>query len=160
MLNWAKRKVLGTITSGLKNGISPKKIAVTLSLAIVVGIIPLYGVTTVLIALLAIGMRLNIVLMQAVHYLVHPVQIALIIPFFKAGDIFVRNSEVQFTVRQYIELFKTDFWNGLEQLWLLNLSAVGIWLILSIPLYYLLYSLFFNNIRRYAIRIRKTKQTA
>ena len=144
-----KRKLLSVIREGLKKGFTHEKIAISITLGAVIGIIPVYGITTVVVSVLALSLRLNMVVMQAVHYILHPIQIALFIPFFKVGEIFLRGSTVEVSFSEYIHLFRTDFWAGLNELWKLNLSAVIVWGIISIPLYIIVYRLSMNLMRRY-----------
>ncbi len=146
---WAERKFVSPIRTAIKEGISIERLSVSLALGITVGLIPLYGITTVIVGLIALSLRLNFVAMQIAHYIVHPVQIALLIPFLKMGDSLLKGTEVSFSIHQYFQLFKTDFWGTLNDLWLVNLSAVGIWLILSVPLFLALYYLLVYTIRKY-----------
>jgi uncharacterized protein (DUF2062 family) len=70
----------------LKQGLGPKELAVSISVAILFGVFPIYGTTTIILAFLAIRMRLNMPIMMAVSYLLTPVQILLIIPFVRLGE--------------------------------------------------------------------------
>lgn len=69
----------------LKQGISPRKLALTLALGCAVGCIPVVGIPTVLCAGLALGLRLNLPAIQAANYAVMPLQILLIVPFVRLG---------------------------------------------------------------------------
>jgi uncharacterized protein (DUF2062 family) len=146
---WAERKFLSPIKAAIKAGISIERLSVSLALGITVGLIPLYGTTTLIVTLIAFSLRLNFVAMQVAHYIVHPLQIALLVPFFKLGGSIIKSGGISITVHQYIQLFKTDFWGALKELWLVNLSAVGVWLILSIPLFVGLYYLLVFTIKKY-----------
>lgn len=150
ILNGLKKKLLNPIINALRNGMSQKRLAISLALGITLGLIPFYGVTTVLVGVVAVGLRLDFVVMQAIHYIIHPIQIALIIPFFKAGNFVFNSTTIDFTIREYLAHLKADFWNAISDLWVLNLSAVGVWFLISIPISYLLYKAFFYTIRRYA----------
>jgi len=149
MWAWFKRRVIIPIRVALKNGISQKRIAVSLALGITVGLIPFYGLTTILVAAIALLLKLDLIIMQVVHYIVHPIQIALIVPFFKAGNFFFSDNTINFTFREYVEFFKADFWLALNEFWKMNLSAIMVWLIISIPLSYLLYRAFFYSLKQY-----------
>lgn len=156
MRSWIQRRILTPIREALLNGLSQKKLAISLSLGIILGLIPFYGITTILVGVLAYALRLDFVVMQVVHYVVHPLQIALIIPFLKAGSFFSSNHEVSLTIKEYIALFKADFWNALVDLWKLNLLGIMVWLLISIPLGYGLYRVFVYSIKRYShLLIRK-----
>lgn len=150
MTSWVKRRVLLPVRNALKNGLSQKRLAVSMALGITIGLIPFYGISTLIVGLLAYMLRLDFIVMQAVHYIVHPLQIALIIPFFKAGNYFAGNQSVSFSVKEYIALFKDDFWLAVNQLWKLNLLGILVWAMIAIPLFYGLYNLFIYSIKRYS----------
>jgi len=154
VMGWAKRMFLFPLVKIIREGISVERLSVSLALGITVGLIPLYGVTTFIIGFVALSLRLNFIAMQIAHYIVHPIQIALLIPFFKLGDAIVNTSEACFSLQQYISLFKNDFWSALRELWLVNLSAVGIWFLISIPLYLMLYFGIIYILRKYGLRLR------
>ncbi len=153
--NWAKKKFITPIVHNLKQGISTEHLSVSLALGAIVGLIPLYGVATAMVGVLSVSLRLNFIAMQVAHYIVHPLQLALLVPFLKVGDALVKSTDVSFTIRQYIHLFKADFWGALRELWMINLSAIGVWLVLSIPLYFVLYHLIRKYIRKYALNLRR-----
>lgn len=156
MWEWIKSKIVEPIKKALKNGISHKRLAVSLALGITLGLIPFYGLTTLLVGVVAVALRLDFLVMQAVHYVVHPIQIALFVPFFKAGNFFFPFSNVDFTLKEYMGYFKEDFWLALNELWKINLSALIVWAIIAIPASYLLYYTFFHSIRRFApVRVQK-----
>lgn len=72
-------------TSWLRQGISPRRLALTLALGCAVGCIPVVGIPTLLCAGLALGLRLNLPAIQAANYAVMPLQIFLIVPFVRLG---------------------------------------------------------------------------
>jgi uncharacterized protein (DUF2062 family) len=151
---WVRRRFVFPFIKAIKAGISIERLAVSLALGITVGLIPLYGFTTLIVGCIALSLRLNFVAMQVAHYVVHPIQIALIVPFLKLGDAIMRSSEVSFSVKQYIHLFRTDFWGALHELWLVNLSALVIWIIIAIPLFILLYYTLRYLFRKYTLRLK------
>jgi uncharacterized protein (DUF2062 family) len=69
----------------LRQGISPRRLALTLALGFAVGCIPVVGVPTVLCAGLALSLRLNLPAIQAANYAAMPFQLALILPFVRMG---------------------------------------------------------------------------
>jgi len=142
LTKWGDRKLLSPIRKSIIEGISTEKLSVSLALGLILGLIPLYGVTTILVGLAAFSLRLSFVSMQVAHFIVHPLQIALIVPFLKLGDNLFINADYSFTLQQYILLFKTDFWGAISDFWLVNLSAIIIWFVISIPLFVMLYFLF------------------
>ncbi len=69
----------------LRQGISPRRLALTLALGFAIGCIPVIGVPTVLCAAVALGLRLNLPAIQAANYAAMPFQLALIVPFVRLG---------------------------------------------------------------------------
>ena len=70
----------------MRQGISPRRLALTLALGFAIGCIPVLGIPTVICAALALALRLNLPAIQAANYLVMPLQLALIVPFVRFGD--------------------------------------------------------------------------
>jgi uncharacterized protein (DUF2062 family) len=77
----AKRKAV----LWLSQGISPRRLAVTLALGFAVGCIPVVGIPTVLCAGIALALRLNLPAIQVANYAAMPLQLALIVPFVRFG---------------------------------------------------------------------------
>ncbi len=150
-----KRKATDKIKLFLRQGVTPEKLALSLSFGITVGIIPLYGLTSLLITLVALGFRLNFAITHAVHYVVHPLQIALIIPFLKLGKIFYGESLFPYSIKKIIYMLNTDLWGTLNDFWTAYLSAFFIWLIISVPLFLLLYRMLLIALRKYSLSIAK-----
>ena len=151
---WARRRFVFPLNKAIRAGISIERLAVSLALGITIGLIPLYGFTTLIVGCIALSLRLNFVAMQVAHYVVHPIQIALLIPFLKLGDAILKSSEITFSVKQYIQLFRTDFWGAIHQLWLVNLSAILIWMVIAVPLFILLYYSLRYLFTKYFLRLK------
>jgi uncharacterized protein (DUF2062 family) len=79
------RRLLRPLQAQLTQGVTPSRLALALALGLVVGIMPMLGITTVLCALLALGLRLNQPAIQLANYVAYPLQLLLFIPFFQAG---------------------------------------------------------------------------
>lgn len=69
----------------LRQGISPRRLALTLALGFAIGCIPLVGLPTALCVVLALALRLNLPAIQAANYMVMPLQVTLIVPFVRLG---------------------------------------------------------------------------
>jgi uncharacterized protein (DUF2062 family) len=74
------------IAAWLRQGVSPRRLALTLALGIAIGCIPVIGVPTVLCAALALTLRLNLPAIQAANYAAMPLQLLLIVPFVRLGE--------------------------------------------------------------------------
>src|SRR5258708_23875517 len=69
----------------LVQGISPRRLALTLSVGFVLGCIPVLGVPTALCVAVALAFRLNQPAIHAANYAAMPFQAALILPFARLG---------------------------------------------------------------------------
>jgi uncharacterized protein (DUF2062 family) len=70
----------------LRQGISPRRLALTLALGFAIGCIPVVGVPTLTCAALALLLRLNLPAIQAANYVMTPLQLLLIVPFARLGE--------------------------------------------------------------------------
>lgn len=143
-----RRRVFRKILYFLKKGITPHKLALSFSLGITIGIIPLYGITSLLVTLVAFCFRLNLTASHVAHYMVYPIQILLIFPFLKLGDLIFNNSLLPHSFDQLFTMLKTDVWGTLHHFWLAYLTATAVWFILSIPLAIILYKVLFFSFRK------------
>lgn len=78
-------KVLRPLLRLLRGGVSPKRLAWSIAVGVVIGINPLIGVTTVVVILIAWVFRLNHIASQVGTHLVAPLQWLLFLPFVQAG---------------------------------------------------------------------------
>lgn len=65
--------------------LSSMQVAQCVSFGLLWGVFPLVGTSTVLCTISAIGLRLNIAVIQGINYLVYPLQLALLLPFMNLG---------------------------------------------------------------------------
>src|SRR5262245_5605129 len=84
--SWVRRRFVDPVVRLLRQGSSPKEIAVSLALGAVIGAFPVLGTTTAICLLVSWRFRLNIVAMQIPNYVVYPIQLALIVPFIRFGE--------------------------------------------------------------------------
>jgi uncharacterized protein (DUF2062 family) len=140
-----QRKIVDPIVKLLRQGISPEKIALGMAVGVVIGVFPVIGSTTLLCTIAALILRLNLPAVQLVNYLVYPLQIALLIPFFQFGAWLFGVDPLPLSASQLISMFKTDFWDTIGQLWQTTLHAIAAWSLICLPtaagLYYLLWPL-------------------
>ncbi len=85
MMRESFRSMKRKVAVWLKQGISPRRLALTLALGFAIGCIPVLGIPTVVCAALAMALRLNLPAIQAANYAVMPLQLVLILPFVRLG---------------------------------------------------------------------------
>jgi uncharacterized protein (DUF2062 family) len=74
-----------TVLFWLSQGVSPRRLALTLALGFAIGCIPVVGIPTVLCVTVALALRLNLPAIQAANYAAMPLQLVLIVPFMRLG---------------------------------------------------------------------------
>ena len=149
--SWLRRRVLDPLLNLLKQGLAPGQLALTVALGVVVGIVPLLGTTTVLAALVAWRLRLNVAALQLVTHLLTPLQLLLFVPLLRQGARLLGNAQEQnLSLAQMRHLFAEDWRAALHLLWRAELGAVVLWLLASVPLVAVLYFVLRPLFRRLA----------
>ncbi len=85
MLEKSLRSIKQKVAIGLRQGMSPQRLALTIALGFAIGCIPVIGIPTALCAVLALALRLNLPAIQAANYAAMPLQVILIVPFVRLG---------------------------------------------------------------------------
>ncbi len=129
-----RQKILDPLILLLKQGINPHKLALSATFGILIGIIPVLGITTVLCAFVAYFLRLNMVAIQLSNWLVYPLQFLFYIPFLKTGEWIFEKPEIPISATNLLQLIRDDWLLSLEKFGLAHLAGAGAWLIISIPL--------------------------
>lgn len=121
-------------------GLTPFQLALTISFGVTLGLFPFIGLTSVLCFIFAFIFRLNIIVIQLINWLVAPLQLITLVPFYQLGKYFS------------INLFKTEVFriefsiqNAFLQkiLMLLNsqISAILGWIVICVPIGLVVYVL-------------------
>lgn len=154
-----RRRVRDPIVAQLRQGTTPRQIAATISTGVVVGIFPVLGTTTVLCALIGMVWRLNQPVIQLVNYLAYPLQIALLFPFYRAGEKLFGQPPVPLLS---ITELNSRFWAAPAQFFvdygLVALYGITVWALLAVPLAALLYLLLSRPLQVLAQRVRTARE--
>ncbi len=152
MITMIKAKILKLIKTFLQEGMSLRRISLCIALGVALGIFPVLGSTTILCAIAAFVFRLNLPAIQVVNYMVYPLQIILLAPFYGAGSWLFNGRRLPLIQENIIEVLKKDFWGNMVNLWHLTLYAAFAWLIVSPFLILLLYGLLKPAVHSLTIR--------
>lgn len=126
-------KIKTIILDQLKQGSDPQKISQSVAVGIIVGCMPIIGVSTPIALFLTHWWRLNHIVVQTVNYLVYPIQILLIPIFIKLSDdlilhrnLVVRPDHIIRFISDNPKQFFVDYSYAL-------IVSVFIWLVLAFP---------------------------
>jgi uncharacterized protein (DUF2062 family) len=130
----------------LSQGISPRRLALTLALGFAIGCIPVVGIPTVLCATVALALRLNLPAIQAANYAAMPLQLALIVPFMRLGRWLVSAEPARILAPR--PLFHLPSLEIAAQVGGLAGQAMLAWLLVAIPAVALMTATFTLMLRR------------
>lgn len=114
---WLERKILEPLLALLKQGMSPARLALCVALGIVIGNIPILGVSTLLCAAIALLFRLNLPAIQIVQAAMAPSQVLLIIPFVRLGEWIMRAPPQRVSVKEGMALMAQGVGHAIVVLW-------------------------------------------
>jgi uncharacterized protein (DUF2062 family) len=134
-----RRKIVGPLVGLLTQGVSCEKIAWSLTLGIVIGVFPVLGSTTVLCALAAAILRLNLPAIQLVNYLVYPLQFALLVPFIRLGETLFAAQPLRLSLPEMLAMSRANLPHAISSLWVTALQGASAWLLLSPAMVAVLY---------------------
>jgi uncharacterized protein (DUF2062 family) len=114
---------------------------------IVLGVFPVLGSTTILCGLAAIIFRLNLPAIQLVNYMVYPLQLLLLIPFFHLGGLLFQVEPLSLPAQELITLLRSDLWGTIQAFWNTTLHAIVAWFLVSLPTFLILHFIFIRLIK-------------
>jgi uncharacterized protein (DUF2062 family) len=137
--NYLKSKIYPPVLTHLKKGMSVKKLSLTISLGICVGIMPAVGIGTWILVVLAIVLKLNIPVIQLVNHAIIILKLILFVPFLKLGQVLFFPSQSQILLQKIVVDYQHDFAGTLQSVWHLYLGGILIWAMMALPLGFLIY---------------------
>ncbi len=139
----------------LKQGLSPRKLALTISLGFLLSIFPVIGTTTALTMLFAYMFRLNYVIIQLINWLAAPICLALMIPFMHLGQDIFGAEESRVSIDELIKAFDNGLIQGFRQVMQYELYAIFGWAISALPGLIILYFICLQLIKLYYSKLKK-----
>ena len=128
-----RRRFLNPVVKQMRMGITPEKVALSIALGVTFGVFPILGSTTLLCGFAAWFLRLNQPIIQLVNCLVYPLQIALLLLFYRAGESLFGKDHTSLSISLLTEQFKADPAEFFKSFGLIGLQGIVVWL-LSAPL--------------------------
>jgi uncharacterized protein (DUF2062 family) len=152
MNEFMQRRLVDPLLAILRQGVTPEKLALSLSLGTVIGLIPVLGVSTAICAVVALLLRLNMPAIQIVNYLLTPLQLILIIPLLRFGEMLVNAPRFPITLEGGLALLSHGTINALRILATAIVHATLGWIVLAPVLAFVLYRLLEPTLRHLAPR--------
>ena len=132
---WDKFKEL------FKQGLTAKQLALSITVSIVVSLFPIFGISTIILAALAIKFKLNLPIMIALSYIAEPIKAILFIPYINIGGAIFGVEHTLLTFEAIKASYDISFWDTIEALSFELLCGFAGWAITTIPAAILFYFL-------------------
>ena len=133
----------------LSTGITPPKLALTVALGFVIGIMPFFGMASLLCTLLGLRLKLNIPALLLICYLSGPFHVLLYLPYIQLGIWMFNADEFRFSFDEILSMLRNDWFKALSKLWLANLLGIIAWLLSGGPIMGLIYVLMLPVFRKF-----------
>lgn len=150
--NFLQRRFVRPVIELLRQGVTPEKIALSIVFGVTLGVFPVLGSTTALCALAALAFRLNLPAIQIVNYFVYPLQITLLIPFFRLGEKLFGAQHLPLSVPQIYAMIHASVTGAIRTLWTTTWHAIVVWCLLAPVAAIVLYLILAPLLRRVARR--------
>jgi uncharacterized protein (DUF2062 family) len=134
-----RRRFLDPLLELAGQQMRPETLALSIALGLVFGVFPIWGVPTLLCILAALTLRLNLGVLQLVNYLVCPLQLTLLLPFFRLGAQMFRSRAGSFSPAQFFELLRHDLAGAAAGMGTTALHAAAAWFCVCAPAGLMLY---------------------
>jgi uncharacterized protein (DUF2062 family) len=141
MKEFLYQKIVQPVMNQLKQGVDPATLSKSLIWGLLLGIFPLLGVTTALCLLVGTYFRFNNVAMQVTNYLAYPLQLLLLIPFYRLGEALFQVDPIALSIPGIMEEFQLSFLDALSKYAATGLRGVAVWALVAPIAYFLIYPL-------------------
>lgn len=131
-----------------KQGLSPKLLALSIAVSMVVSMFPIFGITTLVLACIAIPLKLNLPIMIVLSYVFEPLKLFLLIPFINIGAKIFGAKHTLLTYEAIKTSYEFDFFGTTRSLAYELICGFGGWVIIALPvsiLFYLLLKMLFSK---------------
>ena len=141
MSGFFHRFLIGPVVEQIKQGADADGLAKSLSAAAIIAVIPILGSTTALCVMVGLRWRLNQPVMQAVNYVLYPLQIILLPVFIYAGAILFGVEPVSFDPKTVFSEFTSEPALFMSKYGMAGLRACIVWFLIAPLLYFPLKSI-------------------
>lgn len=125
--NRAYRRIVLPILALLRMGATPRKLAWSIALGLLIGINPVLGSTTVFCLAAAFVLRLNLVASQLANHIVYPLELLLFIPFIHVASRIFHLEPIPFSATQILHMARVHPIALIRQVWQWEWHALMLW---------------------------------
>lgn len=130
--NWFYRRAILPILALLRMGATPRTLAWSIAVGLMVGLNPIIGTTTILCLAAAFSFRLNPVASQIANHAMFPFELLLVVPFIRLGSLVFHTAPMPLSPKLFLLAARTAPLALTRQLWLWEWHAFVLWIAISI----------------------------
>jgi uncharacterized protein (DUF2062 family) len=128
------QKLYQKVKEPFQQGLHWKAVTKAIIISLLFTIIPIYGVTTIILTFIAIKFKLNLPIMIVTSYLATPLQFMLFLPFIHIGESIMNTSHTLLTVQDIKAAFDVSFFDTIRRLLFELICGLSGWLLIVLPL--------------------------
>ncbi|MCI2230043.1 DUF2062 domain-containing protein [Polaribacter sp. MSW13] len=137
------KHIIKKIKAPFQEGLSTKEVTKAIIVSLLFTVFPVFGVTTLLITLVSVKLKLNLPIMIVVSYLASPLQYLFFLPFIHFGESIMDINHTLLTIQEIKNAYDVSFFNTMQSLFFELVCGVSGWLLIALPISLL--ALFLNN---------------
>ncbi len=153
--NWIYRRGVLPILALLRMGATPRRLAWSIAVGLLIGLNPIIGTTTIMCLAAAGCFRLNVVASQIANHAMFPLELALVIPFIKLGSRVFGTAAMPLSPALFLHAARTAPIALTRQLWLWEWHAFVVWSAIAVVSTPLIAFALTPMLRRMLTRIQK-----
>lgn len=135
------KKILEKIKKPFNQGLTSLEIINATLVSVLFTIIPMFGVTTALLTFFSVKLKLNLPIMLIISYASSPLQFLFFLKFIHVGENVFGVKHTLLTFHDIKNAFDESFLTTIKQLFLELLCGLGGWLLIALPLFFILFYL-------------------
>ncbi len=139
MRRFLRQRIVEPLLGQLTQGVSPERLALAVTLGVIIGCFPVLGTTTLICVAVAWALKLNQPATQVGNFIATPLVVAFYVPLFDLGAWLFSAPPVGFTLSQIKAELKADVLATMQHYAWANARAVVAWAMLALPVAAALY---------------------
>jgi len=137
------QNIFQKIKKPFQQGLSASEVTKAIIVSLLFTVFPVFGVTTILLTLMAIKFKLNLPIMVIVSYLATPLQFLFFLPFIHIGETIFNMHHTLLSAQEIKNAFDVSFWKTIQDLLLELICGLSGLLFIAFPLS--IFSIFISN---------------
>ncbi len=117
-----------------KQGLSPKELALSIVVALLVSVLPIVGVDMLILSFVALPLRLNLPIMITLNYAATPLKFFTLVPFIKFGAIVFGTQHNLLSYQAIKDSFEKGFFYTIGSLSYEVICGLAGWLVFAVPI--------------------------